>query len=63
MALIHYESLQNLQPFTQIQWRIKVKVSRKWDDYSGNNGVDRGVHMIVVDEYVKYLKFLLDFFI
>lgn len=62
MASIEYTYLQNLRSLSQISWRIKVQASRQWNDYNSISGLDRGLHRILVDEYVRYFKNLFYFF-
>ncbi|KAK1356516.1 hypothetical protein POM88_049772 [Heracleum sosnowskyi] len=59
MTTIEKISLDDLEPISQVEEKIVVKVSRKWKDYSyNNNGQQGGVNMILIDEFIFHFTTL-----
>lgn len=53
MGSQNYQSLSELKPLTKSDRKIKVQISRKWNDYCRYPGCTPGLNVIVVDENVR----------
>ena len=56
------DSLLTLEPNARQDWKVRVRVSRKWR-HIRLNGQTAGVNMIYVDEYVSHFSTLLNLYL
>lgn len=71
-----YHAISNLKPIRKYDWKIRVRVTRKWFQRIGRSECCNGLNLILVDEHVSitmiyvyctfklfnFLKIILTFF-
>lgn len=57
---MEYQSLGDLELINKNDWKIRVRLARKWNDKQTLTATVNGVHLLLIDEYVsKERSFLL----
>lgn len=55
---MEFEPLCDLEISPRTDWKIKIRLARKWKEIYASNGELKGIHLVFVDEYVS-LRILL----